>query len=128
MPVDARGEALRPAILGMDTRTGEQNSWLRERFGAEHLFARTGMPIHTINTLPKLLWLKQHEPELWTHAARFLLYEDFIIGKMTGQPANYLKTTAESGNPRVQPAAIRVPARTSADAGPFAVCRAGAEA
>jgi xylulokinase len=87
MPVDARGEALRPAILGMDTRTGEQNSWLRERFGAEHLFARTGMPIHTINTLPKLLWLKQHEPELWTYAARFLLYEDFIIAKMTGQPA-----------------------------------------
>ena len=87
MPVDARGQALRPAILGMDTRTSEQNAWLRERFGAEHLFARTGMPIHTINTLPKLLWLKQHEPELWTHAARFLLYEDFIIAKMTGQPA-----------------------------------------
>jgi xylulokinase len=87
MPVDAIGRALRPAILGMDTRTSEQNAWLRERFGAEHLFARTGMPIHTINTLPKLLWLKQHEPELWTHAVRFLLYEDFIIAKMTGRPA-----------------------------------------
>jgi len=87
MPVDARGQALRPAILGMDTRTSEQNAWLRERFGAEPLFARTGMPIHTINTLPKLLWLKQYEPELWTRAARFLLYEDFIIAKMTGQPA-----------------------------------------
>jgi len=85
MPVNARGQALRPAILGMDTRTGEQNAWLRDKFDAEHLFERTGMPVHTINTLPKLLWLKQHEPDLWARAERFLLYEDFLINKMTGQ-------------------------------------------
>jgi len=85
MPVDAEGRALRPAILGMDTRTDEQNAWLRERFGAEHLFERTGMPVHTVNTLPKLLWLKQHEPDLWARAERFLLYEDFVIQKMTGR-------------------------------------------
>ena len=85
MPVDAAGRAQRPAILGMDTRTDEQNAWLRDRFGAEHLFERTGMPVHTINTLPKLLWLKQHEPDLWARAERFLLYEDFLINKMTGQ-------------------------------------------
>ena len=85
MPVDEQGRALRPVILGMDTRTDEQNAWLRERFGAEHLFERTGMPVHTINTLPKLLWLKQHEPDLWARAERFLLYEDFFIYKMTGQ-------------------------------------------
>lgn len=86
IPVDAAGRALRPAILGMDTRTGAQNDWLRERFGARYLFERTGMPVHTINTLPKLLWLREHEPELWDGADRFLLYEDFIIGKMTGLP------------------------------------------
>jgi xylulokinase len=85
MPVDAGGQALRPAILGMDTRTGEQNAWLREEFGAEDLFERTGMPVHTINTLPKLLWLKRHEPDLWARAERFLLYEDLFITKMTGQ-------------------------------------------
>ena len=87
MPVDEKGQALRPAILGMDTRTDEQNARLREKFGAEHLFHRTGMPLHTINTLPKLLWLKQYEPEVWNSADKFLLYEDFIINKMTGQPA-----------------------------------------
>lgn len=85
MPVDTKGRALRPAILGMDTRTEEQNAWLRQRFGARHLFERTGMPVHTINTLPKLLWLKQQEPELWARADRFLLYEDYLIHKMTGQ-------------------------------------------
>lgn len=85
MPVDAQGRALRPAILGMDTRTGEQNRWLAERLGAERLFERTGMPMHTMNTSPKLLWLKQHEPEIWRRAHRFLLYEDFLINKLTGE-------------------------------------------
>ena len=86
IPVDLQGRALRPAILGMDTRTGEQNRWLADTFGAEFLFERTGMPIHTVNTLPKLLWLKEHEPAIWAGADRFLLYEDFLILKMTGQP------------------------------------------
>jgi len=84
MPVDKDGRALRPAILGMDTRTEEQNRWLEERFGRHHLFYRTGMPIHTINTLPKLLWIKMHEPHYWQEAHHFALYEDFFINKMTG--------------------------------------------
>lgn len=87
MPVDQNGRAMRHAILGMDTRTGEQNRQLDEKFGREHLFQRTGMPLHTINTLPKLLWLKQYEPDCWKTATRFLLYEDFLIQKMTGIPA-----------------------------------------
>jgi xylulokinase len=85
IPVDGRGNALRPAILGMDTRTGLQNDWLRARFGADYLFQHTGMPVHTINTLPKLLWLKEHEPAIWDQAAQFSLYEDFLVRKMTGQ-------------------------------------------
>ena len=86
IPVDVDGRALRPAILGMDTRTDEQNRWLRRNLGARYLFEHTGMPVHTVNTLPKLLWLKQNEPELWARVHRFLLYEDFLIQKMTGQP------------------------------------------
>jgi xylulokinase len=85
IPVDKGGNALRPAILGMDTRTGEQNSWLKERFGAGYLFQHTGMPVHTVNTCPKLLWIKQYEPGIWAEAERFLLYEDFLLHKMTGE-------------------------------------------
>ena len=85
IPVDADGRALRHAILGMDTRTGEENEWLLEQFGAETLFARTGMPVHTINTLPKLLWLQRHEPSLWRQAHQFLLYEDFFLRRLSGK-------------------------------------------
>ncbi len=85
IPVDGDGRALRHAILGMDTRTGEENRWLLEQFGAQTLFTRTGMPIHTINTLPKLLWLQRHEPQLWSRAHQFLLYEDFFLRRLSGQ-------------------------------------------
>jgi xylulokinase len=84
-PVDERGCPLRPTILGMDTRTESQNNWLRDHLGSETLFQRTGMPIHTVNTLPKLLWVKENEPEIWKRASRFLLVEDFFIQKMTGR-------------------------------------------
>ncbi len=86
-PVDAALRPLRPTILGMDTRTDAQNAWLHERFGAQALFERTGMPIHTVNTLPKLLWMREHEPDIWATADRFLLVEDFLIARMTGQAA-----------------------------------------
>jgi xylulokinase len=85
VPVDAEGRALRPVMLGMDTRTGAQNASLREQVGARTLFTLTGMPVHTINTLPKLLWLREHEPAIWERADQFLLYEDFMIRKMTGE-------------------------------------------
>ena len=84
-PVDQNGYAIRATILGMDTRTDAQNEILREKFGAKDLFRKTGIPIHTCNTLPKLLWLKENEPDIWEDAAQFLLYEDFIIRKMTGK-------------------------------------------
>jgi len=87
VPVDKDYQPLRPVILGMDTRTDAQNEWLRQEFGNAALFQMTGMPIHTVNTLPKLLWIKEHEPEIWHKASKFLLYEDFIIAQMTGRPA-----------------------------------------
>ncbi|HRA67393.1 MAG TPA: FGGY family carbohydrate kinase, partial [Caldilinea sp.] len=85
IPVDREGRALRPAILGMDTRTSDENAWLVETFGADELFRRTGMPVHTINTLPKLLWLQRHEAAIWRDAHQFLLYEDFFLRRLGGE-------------------------------------------
>lgn len=85
IPVDAAGRALRHAILGMDTRTEAECAWLAERVGADGLYRRTGQPTHTINSLPKLLWLRANEPELWAAAAQFLLYEDFFLGRLGGR-------------------------------------------
>jgi xylulokinase len=86
-PVDGKGRALRRTILGMDTRTTDENRALSDRFGARALYRRTGMPVHTVNTLPKLMWLKAHEPDVWKSAARFMLYEDFFLARLCGEPA-----------------------------------------
>ena len=85
IPVDSQGRALRPAILGMDTRTGAENRRLADRLGAEALFHRTGMPMHTVNTLPKLLWLQRNEPQVYQAAHQFLLYEDFLLRRLGGR-------------------------------------------
>jgi xylulokinase len=84
-PVDVDGRALRHMILGMDTRCTVENEWLDATFGADLLFQRTGMPLHTINTLPKLLWLREHEPALFASAHQFLLYEDFFLRRLGGE-------------------------------------------
>ena len=85
IPVDRRGAPAGNAILGMDTRTTAENAWLTETFGAETLFQRTGMPIHTMNTITKLLWLQKHEPELYGSAHQFLLYEDYFMRRLGGK-------------------------------------------
>ncbi|MGL4648627.1 MAG: FGGY-family carbohydrate kinase, partial [Caldilineaceae bacterium] len=84
-PVDADGRALRPMILGMDTRTTAENGRLEADFGGDLLFQRTGMPVHTINTLPKLLWLQSNEAGIWSAAHQFLLYEDFFLRRLGGE-------------------------------------------
>jgi xylulokinase len=83
--VNRHGVPLRHAILGMDTRTTDENQWLAETFGAEWLFSRTGMPMHTMNTLTKLLWLKKNEPAIWDRSHQFLLYEDYFLKRLTGK-------------------------------------------
>lgn len=85
IPVDRAGRPLRHAILGMDTRSTAENTWLAETFDPQVLFRRTGMPMHTINTITKLLWLKRHQPEVWASAAQFLLYEDYFLRRLTGR-------------------------------------------
>ena len=85
IPVNTMGRPIRPAILGMDTRSTAENEWLGETFGAEALCLRTGMPMHTMNTITKLLWLQQNEPVVWRQAAQFLLYEDYFLRRLTGR-------------------------------------------
>jgi xylulokinase len=85
IPVDGTGRPVRHAILGMDTRSTAENAWLAETFDPQVLFRRTGMPMHTINTVTKLLWLKRNEPAVWAAAAQFLLYEDYFLRRLTGK-------------------------------------------
>jgi xylulokinase len=94
IPLDAAGAAAYPAILGMDYRSAPQAEACVRRFGAEALFARTGMRPHAINSLCKILWLREERPEVWARTRRVTTYADFILGQL-GAPG-YIDLTMAS--------------------------------
>lgn len=82
--LDEEYEVLRPAILWNDTRTTKQCEEIYETAGKERILSITKNPALEGFTLPKLLWVKEHEPALFEKAAVFMLPKDYVRFKMTG--------------------------------------------
>ena len=85
--LDEDGRVLRPAILWNDQRTGEQCDEIRARLGRQRLIQITGNDALTGFTAPKILWVQQHEPDVWRRARHILLPKDYIRYKLTGDYA-----------------------------------------
>ena len=83
--LDGDGKVLRPAILWNDQRTGAQCDEIRSRLGKDRLIQITGNDALTGFTAPKILWVKQNEPELFTRAKHILLPKDYVRYKLTGE-------------------------------------------
>ncbi len=81
--LDREGRCIRPAILWNDQRTAAQCDAIRERIGARELLRLTGNPVLTGFTAPKILWMREHEPEAYARIAAILLPKDFIRWKLT---------------------------------------------
>ncbi|UFJ40283.1 xylulokinase [Brevibacillus humidisoli] len=82
--LDRQKRVLRNAILWNDTRTSRQCQQIYERVGRERLLEIAKNPALEGFTPPKLLWVKEHEPELFRQAAWFLLPKDYLRYRMTG--------------------------------------------
>jgi xylulokinase len=80
-----RGEILRPAILWNDQRTAAECAEIEERLGLERLIALTGNRALTGFTAPKLLWLRQHEPDVYARIHRVVLPKDYVRFRLTGE-------------------------------------------
>ena len=86
LPVDESGRPLRPGILyGVDTRAMEQIDQLEELYGRNALVELGGMRLTTQAVGPKILWLKQNEPDVYKAAFKFLTATSYIIYKLTGE-------------------------------------------
>ncbi len=83
--LDKNNDVLRNAILWNDTRTTKQCLEINEMVGEERLLHITKNPALEGFTLPKLLWVKEHEPELFKHATTFVLPKDYVRYKLTGK-------------------------------------------
>ena len=85
--LDDEGAVLRPAILWNDQRTGEECDEIRGRIGKERLIAITGNDALTGFTAPKILWVRNHEPQVYAQVKHVLLPKDYIRFKLTGEYA-----------------------------------------
>src|ERR1700709_1127363 len=85
--LDRDAPVLRPAILWNDQRTGEQCAEIEERIGLSSLVAATGNRALTGFTAPKLLWLREHEPDVYERIAHLLLPKDYVRLRLCGERA-----------------------------------------
>ena len=85
--LDKDGKVLRPSILWNDQRTQSQCDEIHQRIGKEKFIQITGNVALTGFTAPKILWVKENEPEVYAKAAHVLLPKDFVRYKLTGEYA-----------------------------------------
>ncbi len=85
--LDQNGQVLRDAILWCDQRTQAQCDQITSRVGRETLVNETANPVLTGFTAPKILWVRQHEPEIAARATMHLLPKDYVRFELTGEYA-----------------------------------------
>ncbi len=78
VPVDSDGKALRNAISWQDNRTDKQCEIIRQRIGGDQFYDMTGLPVANVWTLPKIMWLRENEPELFEKTYKFVNVQAYI--------------------------------------------------
>ncbi|MBR6898111.1 MAG: xylulokinase [Lachnospiraceae bacterium] len=82
--LDKDDKVIRPAILWNDGRTTAECDYLNEVIGKEKLSQYTANISFTGFTAPKILWMKNNEPELFARIAKIMLPKDFIAYRLSG--------------------------------------------
>ena len=83
--LDAEGKVLRQALIWADQRTQPQCDWLTEKIGFERLIELTCNPALPNFTLTKLLWVREHQPEIFGKIAHVLCPKDYVRYRLTGE-------------------------------------------
>lgn len=96
--LDSAGAVLRHAILWNDQRTAQQCAEIVQRAGGADavraMIANVPPPSYTS---PKLLWVRENEPEIWSRVAQVLLPKDFIRYKLSGEYATEVSDATGTG-------------------------------
>ena len=82
--LDDRGNVIRPAILWNDGRTAKETDYLNEVIGRDKLSAYTANIAFAGFTAPKILWMRENEPENFARISKIMLPKDYLVYKMTG--------------------------------------------
>ncbi len=92
--LDENAQVLRPCIIWADQRSEEQCRWITERVGLSNLIAYVSNPALPGFSAPKLLWVRDHEPEIFARTRMVLLPKDYIRYRLTGVAAMEISDAA----------------------------------
>ncbi len=85
--LDEQGQVLRPSIIWCDQRTQAECDEITRRVGAERLIEITANPALTGFTASKILWVRNHQPEIYARCRHILLPKDYVRYMLTGDYA-----------------------------------------
>jgi xylulokinase len=86
IPVDAYHQPVAPAIVNIDNRAVAQAERLANVLGRQRIFEITGLAVHPMYPIPKILWLQEHLTDVFSSTARFLAVPDYLFSRL-GLPA-----------------------------------------
>lgn len=84
VPLSKSGEALYPFIAWYDPRTVPYTAWWNQHYGAANIAEITGLRVQHIFSVNKLMWLRDHLPEVYRQMAMWACMEDFIAFRLSG--------------------------------------------
>ncbi|MFN8528792.1 MAG: xylulokinase [Anaerolineae bacterium] len=85
VPLDEQARPLRNAIIWADQRSLAQEAWIGERVSFEDVYRITGHRLSASYSLAKILWLRDHQPDIYTRTYKFVHAKDSIVARLTGQ-------------------------------------------
>jgi xylulokinase len=86
LALDVHNRPLRPGILyGIDTRASDEIAWLNDHYGADAIYEVAGMALTTQSVGPKTLWLRRHEPDVWSQTTWVTTASSYLTFRMTGE-------------------------------------------
>ena len=84
IPVDQDVNPLAPAMIWLDRRAEAETAWLNSLPNADQLINLVANPIDEAYITPKLVWLKQNQPQIFDDAHQFLAATGFVVARFTG--------------------------------------------
>lgn len=85
--LDADRNVVRPALIWCDQRSQPQVDAITEKAGRDNILKWTANPVLTGFTLPKFLWVRDHQPELFERVRHLMLPKDYVRFKLSGDLA-----------------------------------------
>ncbi|MGQ9680164.1 MAG: FGGY-family carbohydrate kinase [Candidatus Bathyarchaeia archaeon] len=85
IPCDKEMRPLRPCIIWADRRSIEECRWIKEKIGVENIFKITGNIVDPYYGYTKMIWIRNHEPDIWGRIYRIMTPNAYCIQKITGE-------------------------------------------